>query len=266
MGGDDGLAHQRRCPPVNRPSVDFVCLDSRGRLVVVELKIAVNTPRQAWSTLCQVTHRAVELGRSYSPEALDAAHRACRSGGHWRVPEQVAEPVGTAHARFFALDAPAQLAGRPVRRVVAAAVFGAAWPAVLAEFTTSGHGELGEQLRRRYRTEGQGNRELARFLALEGALPDVAVPVVPLMVDESWPGSRTRCPTCGLRGGVRLAYGFPGPEMFEAAERGEIMLGGARSGRVSPSGAACCAGASGGPGSPPLRGGLRPLDLRNHRR
>lgn len=194
----------------------------------------MNTPRQAWSTLCQVTHRAVELGRSYSPEALDAAHRACRSGGHWRVPEQVAEPVGTAHARFFALDAPAQLAGRPVRRVVAAAVFGAAWPAVLAEFTTSGHGELGEQLRRRYRTEAQGNRELARFLALEGALPDVAVPVVPLMVDESWPGSRTRCPTCGLRGGVRLAYGFPGPEMFEAAERGEIVLGGCVVGAGQP--------------------------------
>ena len=33
------------------------------------------------------------------------------------------------------------------------------------------------------------------------------------------------CPRCG--GPLRpIAYGFPGPEMFEAAERGEIVLGG----------------------------------------
>ena len=33
---------------------------------------------------------------------------------------------------------------------------------------------------------------------------------------------------CALCGGpvVRIAYGFPGPEMWDAAERGEIVLGG----------------------------------------
>lgn len=34
-----------------------------------------------------------------------------------------------------------------------------------------------------------------------------------------------RCPTCGERL-VAIAYGEPGPEMFEAAERDEIALGG----------------------------------------
>ena len=35
------------------------------------------------------------------------------------------------------------------------------------------------------------------------------------------------CPSCGLRyDGVRLQFGLPSSEMFEAAERGEIMLGG----------------------------------------
>ena len=34
-----------------------------------------------------------------------------------------------------------------------------------------------------------------------------------------------RCPDCRERM-VPIAYGFPGPEMFEAAERGEIILGG----------------------------------------
>jgi hypothetical protein len=34
-----------------------------------------------------------------------------------------------------------------------------------------------------------------------------------------------RCSECG-KPVVPVAYGFPGPEMFEAAERGEIVLGG----------------------------------------
>jgi hypothetical protein len=217
-----------------RPSIDFVCLDSVGRLVLIELKLALGTPRQAWSALCQVTHRAVALGRSYTPEALGAAHRACWSGVHGRVSDHEVESVWTDHARFFGFEAPDQLVGRPVRRVVAAATFGAAWDGVLTQFRTKGHAEVGEQLRRRYRTEAPANRELARFLALDGAEPEVMDPVGCFLVDESWPGSRIRCPACGLRGGVELAYGFPGPGMFEAAERGEIMLGGCVVGADEP--------------------------------
>lgn len=33
------------------------------------------------------------------------------------------------------------------------------------------------------------------------------------------------CPTCGARG-VPIVYGMPGIELFEKAERGEIVLGG----------------------------------------
>jgi len=33
---------------------------------------------------------------------------------------------------------------------------------------------------------------------------------------------------------VRIVYGLPGPEMFEAAERGEILLGGCVIGPDSP--------------------------------
>ena len=108
-----------------------------------------------------MTHRAVELARSYSPEALDDAHRACRSGAHGRVAAQAAEPVATAHARFFGLSVEARLPGRPVRRVVAATRFGRAWPAVLNAFTASQPGELADELRRRYRIAAKGNRELA---------------------------------------------------------------------------------------------------------
>ncbi len=35
-----------------------------------------------------------------------------------------------------------------------------------------------------------------------------------------------KCPKCGRAHIRRIAYGFPGPKMGEAAERGEIALGG----------------------------------------
>lgn len=39
--------------------------------------------------------------------------------------------------------------------------------------------------------------------------------------------SRPVCTSCGLADSVvPLAFGFPSPDMFEAAERGEISLGG----------------------------------------
>ena len=34
------------------------------------------------------------------------------------------------------------------------------------------------------------------------------------------------CPKCGSLDVVRILYGYPMPETFEAAERGEIALGG----------------------------------------
>ncbi len=43
---------------------------------------------------------------------------------------------------------------------------------------------------------------------------------------RSAPMSRSRtCPTCGAAG-VRIVYGMPGSELFEAADRGEVVLGG----------------------------------------
>jgi len=36
----------------------------------------------------------------------------------------------------------------------------------------------------------------------------------------------TKCPACGAEAPVRIAYGYPSGEMFEASERGEPALGG----------------------------------------
>lgn len=35
-----------------------------------------------------------------------------------------------------------------------------------------------------------------------------------------------RCPACSEKSGVDISYGMPSPELFEAAERGEVALGG----------------------------------------
>ena len=39
-------------------------------------------------------------------------------------------------------------------------------------------------------------------------------------------GTGPSCPKCGSLDSLPVAYGFPGPEMEQAAERGEIVLGG----------------------------------------
>ena len=42
------------------------------------------------------------------------------------------------------------------------------------------------------------------------------------------------CPTCGSTEAIPIAYGYPSTEMAEAAERGEISLGGCVIGPESP--------------------------------
>ncbi len=37
---------------------------------------------------------------------------------------------------------------------------------------------------------------------------------------------RYKCPKCGQTTGVRIIFGYPGPDLCEAAKRGEIELGG----------------------------------------
>jgi hypothetical protein len=42
------------------------------------------------------------------------------------------------------------------------------------------------------------------------------------------------CPRCGSTDAARILYGYPSSEMFEASERGEIILGGCLVGPESP--------------------------------
>jgi len=42
------------------------------------------------------------------------------------------------------------------------------------------------------------------------------------------------CPSCGSLDAIPIAYGYPLPETFEAAARGEVALGGCIIGDESP--------------------------------
>ena len=54
-----------------------------------------------------------------------------------------------------------------------------------------------------------------------------------------------RCPGC-RRPVVPIAYGYPGPEMFEAAERGEIILGGCTIDARNPTHSCACGATTSG--------------------
>jgi len=42
------------------------------------------------------------------------------------------------------------------------------------------------------------------------------------------------CPTCGSTDGIRIVYGYPPLELWQAEQRGEIVLGGCVIGPESP--------------------------------
>ncbi len=48
------------------------------------------------------------------------------------------------------------------------------------------------------------------------------------------PEDNPKCPSCESRNVAAIAYGFPGPEMIEEAQRDDIVLGGCCFGENDP--------------------------------
>ena len=131
------------------PAADFVFLDRGGVLVVAELKLSVRTPRECWSVLCQVSHRAHALRAAYTPANLEQAHRACLSGTHGRTSPEPGERTSTPessvagrvevvvppvvqdrHQQLYGHHHPVRVDHDRVRRLVLAQSYGPRWPAV----------------------------------------------------------------------------------------------------------------------------------------
>lgn len=165
----------------NRPSIDFLFLDRHGHLAALELKLVVNSPRQAWGVLCQVTHRAYVLGEAYCQPRLEAAYVDCYSGLDSR--HESTEHVDSlllAHARAFSQDPLERLPGVPVRRFVMATSFGPSFDRVLSTFNHAGHDAVTTALR-----SYAQSTELKRFLAIPESRPVVnAAPVHAFEVPE----------------------------------------------------------------------------------
>ena len=154
----------------DEPSIDFVVADRSGLLMAVELKRTVPGVRPAWRVLCQVTHRAVRLGRTFSPDRLERAHRSCAAGAHGRIGHGEIETLADRHCGFFDLDGPRQLGRGGIRRAVAATGFGPGWPSVLAEFNRLEWPALMERL------SGQGEFELGAIHREPRRLRDLPPP------------------------------------------------------------------------------------------
>ena len=145
------------------PSIDFVCLDSGGRLVAIELKREVPGIKPAWSVLCQVTHRATQLARTADEERIGKAFTAARSGEHGRVTAISDEGWQLPWRRFFRLGSGRLPLLRPVRRVVAAISFGPSWQRVVDEFNAITWDELIDHLESIGEFDHQDGREARRL-------------------------------------------------------------------------------------------------------
>lgn len=153
----------------NEPSIDFLLLDRQGGLIALELKRMVTAPRDAWSVLCQVTHRAQQMRTSYSYDRLEEAYAAAFSGDHGRALESrpASSSLADAHASFFELERPLQPndfnADEP-GRIVAAWSFGESWPDISRQF----HNESFENLCTFLESSYSFNkaREFERFVEL----------------------------------------------------------------------------------------------------
>lgn len=152
------------------PSIDFLFLDVAGRLVATELKRRVRQPREAWSVLCQVTHRAHGLAASCNLEQLEHVYKECRGGRFGRVPRCEPAPIAEAHQLFFQRKGPVeQLGAGDARRVVLALDFAECWEPILARFNETTLNETVDYVNLQYRVGATANREMARLISLRDA-------------------------------------------------------------------------------------------------
>ena len=151
------------------PSIDFLLLDKTGNVWLVEMKRYVKKPRDAWEALCQVTHRAIALMKTYSFENIESAFIAAYSGQHGRVESSSeAASLVDSHKDFFGLENPLSansIGKNPFRRVVAAIEFGGSWEDVRQRFDSEELSSLQEYIRSSYVISKRA-REFNRFMKL----------------------------------------------------------------------------------------------------
>lgn len=166
----------------NLPSADFVLLNRRGRLVVLELKMRIRSPGECLRALCQVTHMAVQLAETFTLDKLAKLSVECRGDASTSSKSDPVELLREAHQKFFSLSAPAPLVATEVRRTVAACEFGLQWASTLEFFTDSSDDLLRAHLQSHYGVTARSNLAMRRYLELPSPLARCSPEVATLLV------------------------------------------------------------------------------------
>jgi hypothetical protein len=123
----------------NEPSLDFVFLDERGEFVLVELKNVIPNRSGFLSAFCQISHRAVQFIRTYSPDQLRKASSFCMDGACGRLGGIQATVSGTCRQ----MEELSLFTGpNKVHRVIAAAEFPKHTSTLLEKYNRSSFQDL----------------------------------------------------------------------------------------------------------------------------
>lgn len=160
----------------NEPSIDFIAIDTAGRLVAIELKTVVRGVKPAWAVLCQVTHRAICAGRTVKPELLEQAHETCMSGAVSRVAARPLVPIWERHAEFFDLAVPLMTWAPGIGRIVAATRFADRYAAIEDEFNANSQQRTNDYLKQQYGSRSERSRKEFDRLAAVQSLADTELP------------------------------------------------------------------------------------------
>ena len=153
------------------PSVDFWLLDVNGGCWLLEFKPKLTGAAESWSALCQVTHRAVLLARSYQFSKLERVYEECRQTSPRSTDRLAPKPLLEAHRTHFHLERsvePESVGAESFRRVVGAQRFGEGFQLALSAFNGRNHAGVMELLKRSgYKLNLENKRnERTRFASI----------------------------------------------------------------------------------------------------
>jgi len=146
----------------NEPSLDFVFLTQADGFVLVELKNVIPNRSGFLSAFCQVSHRAVQFVRTYTPDRLEKAFRFCLEGACQR-PAGDAASLARVSDRIAGL--PTNLQVDKVYRVIAATKFPTSHGSLLDQYNSSSF----EDLVKLIGEPAKSAKERRRFCALESS-------------------------------------------------------------------------------------------------
>lgn len=155
------------------PSIDFVFMNERCDLYAVEIKDGIDSPRECWSVLCQVTDRACELFDHYSHDGLASFFLECGSDADRCIPVRNTS-LADEYQKFFSSEYSLQKRSKyPIHRIVASTSFHVGFDDIANQFNLYTPNELNHFLEGNYVRKG----EFSKIGQRKNWLPKVVGPI-----------------------------------------------------------------------------------------